>query len=526
MTTKLIEKKDNMVTFEWSFPWEQFEQYEKKAYLRTRNRYRIDGFRKGKAPMHMIENFYGKGVFYEDALNIAIDDQYETLVRELDIQAIGHPKADVKTFEEGKDVVIEFETEVYPEFEIEEIECIEIPLIEEEVSDEMVDAQIDMERRKNARRIDVDDRAVESGDIVMIDFIGKLDGEPFEGGAAEDTELVIGSGQFIPGFEDQIIGKSRGDAFDICVTFPDEYHAEHLAGKEVIFETVLNEIMREELPEADDDFAAEVSEFDTLDAYRADLREKLEASLKEHIAIREENALVDALVKKAGIQAPEAMVRPGIGDEKRALEEHLRRQGLTLEQYKEYTGLTDELIEEQVKKRAQEKATINLVLAQAAKQIGLEVTDEDREKAIKDAAVGFGMEPDKFFEMAKSHDIRFMDTGILNAKTVRHLMGKVKRVAGESPKDKPTKAKKTTSKSKEKEDSAKEGASDQPKSNEKDATSAKPAKKAAKSSAKSSKKAETDEAKEEKKKEPTKKKTTAKKPAAKKAKDEHRGEEA
>lgn len=428
MSLEIIEKKDNKVEFVWELPWDEFKEFENKAYLKDRGHFRIDGFRKGKAPKHMIENFYGKGVFYEEGLNMAISERYESLIKELDIRAIGYPNVDVETINEKEPVVMKITTEVYPEIEVADFEELEIPKIEEEVSEDAINAVLEEERHKNQREIMVEDRAAKEGDQVVIDFEGFIGEETFEGGKGEDTELVLGSGHFIPGFEDQIVGKNIGDEFDVVVTFPEEYHAENLKGKEAVFKTKLNGISEFELPELDDDFASEISEFETIDEFKKDIREKLEEALKESIAIREENAAVDALVNLTDFVVPEAIVREQQHKELDEYKYRLSQQGVDFNLFLQYTNQTEEDIFNQLKGIAEKRSKANMVLEAYAKKKGFEVSDEDRELAIKEAATGFGMEPDKFFQMAKSHDITFMDQGILNKKVVEDLMTKVKRV--------------------------------------------------------------------------------------------------
>lgn len=458
MSVKVIEKKDNKVVFEWQLPWDEFKQYEQKAYLKDRGHFRVDGFRKGKAPKHMIENYYGKGIFAEEAINMAINENYESVVKELDINAIGYPDIDIEKLEDGQAVVMKVETEVMPEIEFEEFKKLEIPLIEEEVTDETVDAYLEEERNKNQREIIVDDRAAKEGDQVIIDFKGFLGDEAFEGGEGEDTELVLGSGQFIPGFEDQIVGKKIDEEFDVVVTFPENYHASELAGKEATFKTKLKGISEFELPELDDDFASEISEFDTLDEFKSDIRKNLEEQLKEAIAIREENAAVDALVEKADFVVPEAIIHDQQHKELDEYKYRLQQQGLDFNMFLQYTGQKEEDIFNQLKEVAERRARANMTLAAYAKKLGYEVTDEDRETAIKEAASGFGMEPDKFYEMAKSHDITFMDQGITNKKVVEHLMTIVDRVKVEEEKEekKEKKAPKKSTKKSEDKDEKKE----------------------------------------------------------------------
>lgn len=457
MSVKIIEKKDNKVEFEWQLPWEEFKEFENKAYLKERGHFRIDGFRKGKAPKHMIENYYGKGVFFEEGLNIAISEKYEDLIKELDIKAIGYPDVDVETLNEGEDVVMKIKTEVYPEIEIKDIKELEIPKIEEEVSEDAVNAFLEEERRKNQREIMVDDRAAKEGDQVLIDFEGFIDDVAFEGGKDEDTQLVLGSGQFIPGFEDQIIGKNVGEEFDVVVTFPEEYHAEDLKGKEAVFKTKLKGISEFELPELDDDFASEISEFETIDEFKEDIRKRLEENLKESIAIRDENAAVDALVNMTEFVVPEAIIHNQQHKELDEYKYRLSQQGVDFNLFLQYTGQKEEDIFNQLKAVAEKRAKANMVLESYAEKMGFEVNDEDRELAIKEAASGFGMEPEKFYEMAKSHDITFMDQGILNKKVVEDLMTKVKRVKVEDQEkeEKEDKPKKKAPKKKEDKDDKK-----------------------------------------------------------------------
>ncbi|WP_296256636.1 trigger factor [uncultured Ezakiella sp.] len=506
MSVKVIEKKDNKVVFEWQLPWDEFKQYEQKAYLKDRGHFRVDGFRKGKAPKHMIENYYGKGIFAEEAINMAINENYESVIKELDINAIGYPDIDIEKLEDGQAVVMKVETEVMPEIEFEEFKKLEIPLIEEEITDETVDAYLEDERNKNQREIIVDDRAAKEGDQVIIDFKGFLGDEPFEGGEGEDTELVLGSGQFIPGFEDQIVGKKIDEEFDVVVTFPENYHASELAGKEATFKTKLKGISEFELPELDDDFASEISEFDTLDEFKADIRKNLEEQLKEAIAIREENAAVDALVEKADFVVPEAIIHDQQHKELDEYKYRLQQQGLDFNMFLQYTGQKEEDIFNQLKEVAERRARANMTLAAYAKKLGYEVTDEDRETAIKEAAAGFGMEPDKFYEMAKSHDITFMDQGITNKKVVEHLMTIVDRVKVEEEKDEkkekkaPKKAtKKSEDKAEKKAEEKKEEKKAEKKSEKKDddKKAKKDEDKKDKKEKKESKKAEDKEAKEE-----------------------------
>ncbi|MDD7761218.1 MAG: trigger factor [Firmicutes bacterium] len=493
MSVKIIETKDNTTTFEWELPWEDFKVHENKAYLKERGHYRIDGFRKGKAPKHMIENYYGKGIFFEEALNIAIGDEYENLIKELDIKAIGYPHAEVITLEEGEPVVMKITTDIYPEIEIKKFKKLEIPKIEEEVTDDAVDAVLEQERHKNQRELIVDDRAAQVDDMVIIDFKGFKDGEAFQGGEGEDTELVLGSGSFIPGFEDQIIGHNIGDEFDVNVTFPESYHASDLAGKEAVFKTKLKGISQLELPELDDDFASEISEFDTLDEFKADVRKRLEEQLNESIAVRDENAAVQALVDMTDFVVPESIVHDQQHRELDDYKYNISQQGLDFKLFLQYTNQTEEDLMKQLKPIAEMKAKANLVLEQYAKDHEIEVNDEDREEAIKSAATGFNMDPDKFYEMAKSHDITFMDQGIRNKKVVEELMTLVERVEVKEETEEQEKEVKEEKKSKKKTTKKAAKSEDKEESEEKEKKSRKTKKKTEKEEKSEDKELEGDE---------------------------------
>ena len=309
MSVQIEKLEKNMAKLTIEVPAEEFEAAIEKAYQKAKGRIALPGFRKGKAPRKMLEKMYGAGVFYEDAANIVIPEAYDNAVKECGENIVSRPAIDVTQIEAGKSFIFTAEVALKPEVTLGEYKGVEVPKQEIEVTEEEIQAEVDKERERNSRTIDVDDRAVENGDLIKLDFDGSVDGVPFEGGKATDYPLTIGSGSFIPGFEDQLIGAKIGEEVEVNVTFPEEYHAENLKGKAAVFKCKVNEIKVKELPEADDEFAQDVSEFDTLAEYKEDLKKNL-LEKKEAAAKREkENAAVAKAVENAQMEIPEAMIR-------------------------------------------------------------------------------------------------------------------------------------------------------------------------------------------------------------------------
>lgn len=381
----------NEFTLALSIPAEDFEKAINKAYNKEKGNIAIPGFRKGKAPRAIIEKRYGEGVFYDDALEIAFPAAYEAAVEEAGIEPVDNPfDFDIK--EIGKNgVELTCKVTVKPEITIDGYKGLTATRIPTEVTDEEVEAELTKKLQSNARIIPVEDRAVENGDIAVIDFEGFTDGEAFEGGKAEEYELEIGSGNFIPGFEEQIIGHSIGDEFDINVTFPEDY-AETLAGKEAVFKIKLHAIKTKELPVADDEFAKDVSEFDTLDELKADIRKTLEEQKKTASDRNFDNEIFDKLADLVVGEIPEAMIRRTVDNMVSEFRYNVESQGIPFEQYLGYLGMTVESIKETYKERAEKEVKIELALEKIAELEGIEVTDEEVEAEFASMSEKYGVD--------------------------------------------------------------------------------------------------------------------------------------
>ena len=378
---------------------EEFEKACERAFQKNKGRIQLQGFRKGKAPRALIEKVYGAGVFYEDAANDLIESEYPKAADESGLEIVSRPEIDVEQIEKGKSFIFTATVAVKPEVELGTYKGVEIDKVDAEVTEEEVNAELDKAREQNSRTITVDDRAVQSGDIVNLNYCGTVDGVAFEGGTADEYNLTIGSGSFIPGFEDQLIGANVGADVDVNVTFPAEYHAEELAGKAAVFACHINSISVKELPEADDEFAQEVSDFDTIDEYKADLKAKLEESKAKEVKTAKENAVIDAIIEGAKMDIPTAM----IDSQKRQMAEdfaqRLQYQGLSLDQYFKFTGLTAEKFLEQMEPQAVKRIQSRLVLEAIVKAENIEASDEDIEKEFENIAEQYQMDVDKIKEL-------------------------------------------------------------------------------------------------------------------------------
>lgn len=402
-----------------------------KAYKKNVKKIAIPGFRKGKAPKAIIERYYGEGIFYEDAVNFVCPDAYEFAVKEADIEPVDRPEIDIETIGEGKDLVITAEVTVKPEVELGDYIGVSAEKKNYRTKVADVDAQIKAAQDKNARMIDIDDRAVKKGDFTVIDFEGFVDGVPFEGGKATDHSLEIGSGQFIPGFEDQLIGAKIGEEKEINVTFPEEYHAEELKGKPAVFKVTVKSIQQKELPELNDDFAKDVSEFDTFEEYKQDVKAKLDKANADKTAAEFEGNVIKVVTDAAKVDIPQCMIDAKIEDLIRDFGYRLSSQGLSLDQYMKYTGTTVDTFKEQFKDQAAEQVKTALVLGEIAKKENIEVTDEDVENEFKRMAEMYGMEVDKLKEYIKDGEKDSLKEELKIKKAVDKIVGaaKVKRAA-------------------------------------------------------------------------------------------------
>lgn len=420
-------KEGNKVSFNFEIGAEEFNKAVNEAYLKNRSRFNIAGFRKGKVPRKIIEMNYGEGVFYEDAINILLPEEYGKAIDELELEPVDTPEVDIDEIEKGNPILVKIKVDVKPEVKLGDYKGIELEKIDYTVTDEMVDAQLKNHQETNARIINVDDRKVEEGDILTIDFEGYSDGEQFPGGTAEGHELEIGSNSFIPGFEEQLVGKEKGEEVEVNVTFPEEYHEESLAGKEAMFKVTIHDIKVKELPELDDEFVKDISEFDTLDEFKADIREKLEKEMKDQEKIETENRLVEKLVEISEVDIPQGMIESQIDDEVRQFDFRMRNQGLELEQYLELTGMTIESIREQLEPVAKQRVNADLVLEALGKAEEIEVSEEDLDKELEKLAEQYQAEDkEAFITDMKKGDLEFLKSGIINSKVIDLLIENVK----------------------------------------------------------------------------------------------------
>ncbi len=371
----------------------------KKAYDKNKGKMSVPGFRKGKVPQAMIEKMYGPEVFYEDAANFLIPDAYaEEVEAAKDLEVVSQPKIDVVQMEKGKNFIFTAEVALKPPVDLGKYKGVKIEKIDTEVTDEDIDKEIKREQEANARTITVEDRPVKDGDTAVIDFEGFIGDEAFEGGKGENYPLVIGSGSFIPGFEEQLIGKNSGDDVDVKVTFPEDYNAKDLAGKEALFKVKINEIKEKELPELDDEFASEVSEFDTMAEYREDVKKNLAEKKEKEAKDKKEDAVIEAIIKDSKMDIPDAMIETQARTMVNDYARRLQSQGLSLEQYFMFTGLDMDKFTEQMKEGARKRIESRLILEAVVKAENFEVTDEEYEKELERIAEESKMEVDKLKE--------------------------------------------------------------------------------------------------------------------------------
>ena len=392
-----LEKNMAKLTIEASA--EDLEKAIEKAYQKQKSQISIPGFRKGKVPRQMVEKMYGKEVFYEDAANELIPDAYDKALEECEEDIVSSPKIEVTQIEAGKPFVFTATVALKPEVKLGKYKGVKIDKIDTEVTEEEVDAEINRERENSARNITVEDRPVKDGDITTLDFEGFVDGVAFDGGKGENYPLTIGSGAFIPGFEEQLIGAEIGKEVEVKVTFPEDYQAENLKGKDAVFKCTIKEIKEKELPELDDEFASEVSEFETLAEYKEDVRKNLAEKKEKDAKNAREEAAVKAAVEDAEMDIPEAMLET---QQRQMVDEFAQRitmQGLSMEQYFQFTGTNYQQMLEQVKPQAEERIKSRLVLEAVVKAENIEVTEEDYEKEVETMAEVYQMEVDKVKEL-------------------------------------------------------------------------------------------------------------------------------
>ncbi len=404
MKATLLSKENTEAKFKMEFTAEEFENAVVNVYKKEKDKFQIDGFRKGKAPRSIIEKHYGEGIFFEDAVNNLFSLNYPLALDELDLDVIDYPRTEFGEIKKGEGFEATVTVAIYPELEIKDYKGVEIETVSAEVTDEDVEKEIGEMAKRNSRMVEVD-RPAQDGDMVLIDYEGWVGDEQFEGGTAERQPLKLGSGTFIPGFEEQLIGAVKDEQRDVKVTFPEDYHAEDLAGKEAVFKCKVHEIKEQEMPEINDEFVKDVSEFDTLDELRADTREKLEKSKAQSAENSMKNAVIEAVFNANDIDVPEPLVEQEIDNQMTQFDQQLRAQGMDLATYMKYLGKEPSEFRDDVREEARKKVKTQMIVTAVADQEAFEVTDEEVSEELEKMAQQYGMEKDKLAEMIGAQNI-------------------------------------------------------------------------------------------------------------------------
>ena len=404
MSVKVEKLEKNMAKLTMEVPAEELEKAIQGAYLKQKNRINIPGFRRGKAPRAMIEKMYGAGIFYEDAANALIPEAYSKAVDECGETIVSRPSISIEQLEKGKPFIFTAEVALKPEVVLGDYKGLEVPKSDLEVTEEEIAGELKREQENNSRSIDVDDRAVMDGDKVTLDFEGSVDGEAFEGGKGTDYPLTIGSGAFIPGFEEQLVGAEIGQEKEVNVTFPENYQAKELAGKAAVFKCTVKKIEMKELPELNDDFAKDVSEFDTLEEYKADIKKNLEEKKADAAKRSREDAAVEKAIEKASMEIPDAMLETQVDQMLDDFARRIQAQGLSMEQYMQFTGATQDAMREQMKPQAMKRIQTRLVLEKIAEAENIQISDERLDEEIAKMAEMYKMEADKLKEMMGDYE--------------------------------------------------------------------------------------------------------------------------
>ena len=426
MSVQVEKLEKNMAKLTIEVSAAEFEKALEDAFLKNKNKISVPGFRKGKVPRQMVEKMYGPEIFYEDAANALIPDAYSKALDECEEDIVSSPEIDVTQIEKGKSFIFTATVALKPEVKLGKYKGVKVEAAEVTVTDEEVDAKIEKERENNARTIEVTDRPVKDGDMTVLDFEGFVDGVAFDGGKGENYPLTIGSGAFIPGFEEQLVGAEIGKEVEVKVTFPEDYQAEELKGKAAVFKCTIKEIKEKELPALDDEFASEVSEFDTLEEYKKDVKETLTIEKEKAAREAKEAAVIDAIIADSDMDIPEAMVTT---QQKQMIDEFAQRmqmQGLSMEQYFQFTGATLDKMMEQVKPQAETRIKSRLVLEAVAAKEGIEATEEDYEEEIKTMAEVYQMEPDKIKEMLPEKSVKGIKEDIAVKKAAEFVVNNAK----------------------------------------------------------------------------------------------------
>ena len=427
----------NKAKLSFTFSADEFAEAMQKAFLKMRRSISIPGFRKGKAPRKMVEALYGEGVFYDDAINLLFPDAYEAAVKEYDLKPVDQPEFNLEEIGTGKDLKFNVEVYVRPDVELGQYKGLEVEAVQQHLTEEMVDAEIERDREKASRTIDVDDRPVQKGDTVKLDYAGTIDGVAFDGGTAQDQTLEIGSNRFIPGFEDQMIGMQIGEEKDLNVKFPEEYHSAEVAGKDAVFHVKVNGIQTVEKPELDDDFAADISDFDTFADYKADVVKRLTERIERSNENAAKNALVEKAVENAKVDIPQAMIDSQGDYMIREMEMQIMYQGMRLDDYLKYMGMTREALKAQNEPEAIRRVKNELVIDAIRKAEGIEPTEEDIEKQTAEQAKMYGQDPEDFKKGLTDEQKEYLKEDAAIARVLDLLMAdaKITEKKTEEPKE-------------------------------------------------------------------------------------------
>lgn len=417
MKSTLISKENNEAKFTMEFSAEEFEKAVIKVYQSQKSKFAIDGFRKGKAPRSIIEKKYGEGIFFEDAINNLFSLHYPLALDELDLEVIDYPKSEFSQIRKGEGFTITITVACYPEIEVKDYKGVEIETVSDEVTDEDVEKELESRARRNSRMVVVD-RPAQDGDTVLIDYEGWSDGVQFEGGTAERHPLKLGSGSFIPGFEEQLVGVSAGEEKDVKVTFPEEYHSEDLAGKEAVFKCKVHEIKEEELPEINDDFVKDISEFDTLDELKADIREMLQKRAESSAESQMKNSVLEKVYEANEIDVPDVMVESEIDNMMQEFDQQLRAQGMDLQTYFKYLGKEPAEFRSEMKEEAFRKTKTRMIVSAVADQEEFTASEEDIEAEIENMSKQYGLEADKVKEMMGQQNLDMIASDIKMKKAI------------------------------------------------------------------------------------------------------------
>ncbi|AWI06994.1 trigger factor [Clostridium drakei] len=430
MNAKVEKIENNVVKLEITVDSQEFKGAMKKAFNKNAKKFNIPGFRKGKAPKNIIEKYYGNNVFYEDAINFCCDDTYPKALQENDVKPVDYPQIDIVQIEEGKDFIYTAKVTVVPEVKLGDYKGLEVKKNVYEIKDEEIDNELKAMQQKNARVETKEEGSIEKGNIAIVDFKGFVDDKAFEGGEGKDYELEIGSGTFIDNFEDQLVGLNKGDSKDVVVTFPAEYGKEELNGKEATFKVTVKDIKLKELPALDDEFAKEVSEFDTLDELKADLKKKMEEANELRSKREYEEAVIDAVCENVTIDIPKAMIDKEIDNMLKDLEMRLKYQGLDLQTYYQYTNNTEEKVREYMKETAEKRVKTDLTVEEISKVEKIEATEEELlAKAAEMAKQYGGKDIEKTSKLILDSQKSYLELGVINEKVIKMLVDNSKEIA-------------------------------------------------------------------------------------------------